>query len=282
MRLPIAVFTASLPGPLEQALDRARDLGLAGVQVRADVLVGAARTSLRAQLAARGLFLTALCGDLPGHGFTRSEGLAQRIAATMAILDLAAEVGAPLVSAHVGVIPADPSHPRHRLLAEALNVIAEHARRRGLRYAIETGPEPAAVLRAFLDHLGQPALGVNFDPANLLMVHGEDGVEAASTLAPWIVHMHAKDGMRHQPCDAEEVYAAFADGGFDALVVRTGALFSETPLGAGQVRWPAVLAALHRAGYRGPLTIERETGNDPIADIAAARDFLTTIQETTA
>ena len=280
MSLPIAVFTASLPGPLEQALDRARDLGLAGVQIPAEALAGGAHRRLRGQLAARGLVLTALCGDLPGHGFTRSDGLAQRIAATTQILDLAVEVGAPVVSAHVGVIPADPADPRTRLLSESLNAIAEHANRRGLRYAIETGPEPAAVLRAFLDRLGQPALGVNFDPANLLMVQGEDGAEATATLAPWIVHVHAKDGVRHQPCDAEQVYAAFANGGFAALVARTGALFSETPLGAGQVRWPAVIAALHRAGYRGPLTIERETGSDPVADIAAARDFLTTIQET--
>lgn len=276
--LPIAVFTASLPGPLDQALDTAAALGLAGVQVPAAAAADPAR--LRAALAARGLALTAVCGDLPGHGFTRREGLAERIAATAAIIAQAAAAGAPVVSAHVGVIPADPAHPRARLLAEALAAVGDHARARGLRFAIETGPEPSTVLRAFLDRLAHPGLGVNLDPANLAMVQGEDGAAATATLRPWTVHVHAKDGVRHRPCDAEAVYAAFADGGFDALVARTGALFAETPLGAGRVGWPGVLRELRRAGYRGALTIERETGADPRGDIAAAHRFLTDLQET--
>jgi sugar phosphate isomerase/epimerase len=276
--LPIAVFTASLPGPLDQALERAAALGLAGVQIPAEAVDDPDR--LRATLAGHGLLLTALCGDLPGHGFTRREGLEGRLAATRAIIDRAAALGTTVVSAHVGVIPADPAQPRTLLLAEALVAIADHARDRGVRYAIETGPEPATVLRSFLDRLGHPALGANLDPANLAMVQGEDGAAATAALAPWIAHVHAKDGVRHQPCEPEAVYAAFADGGFAALVARTGALFSETPLGAGQVGWPGVLRELRRAGYRGALTIERECGNDPAGDIAAAARFLSTLQET--
>jgi sugar phosphate isomerase/epimerase len=272
------VFTASLAGPLPQALDTAAALGLAGVQIPAAEVSDPAW--LRRALAERHLTLTALCGDLPGHGFARRDGMDARLAATAAIIDLAADLTAPVVSAHVGVIPGDPSDPRAHLLAEALAAVGDHASRRGVRYAIETGPEPAAVLRAFLDRLANPGLGVNLDPANLAMVHGEDGATATAILGPWTVHVHAKDGVRHQRCDAEEVYAAFAEGGFAALVARTGALFAETPLGAGAVGWPGVLRELLRAGYRGPLTIERETGADPAGDIAAARTFLTTLQET--
>lgn len=283
----IAAFIDGLHLPWAEAVATASRLGLGGIQftpagpLAPAALDAGARRRLRTDLAARGLVLTALCGDLGGHGFARADEQAWRLEATRAVLDLAVDLGCGVVSAHVGVIPSDPRHPRRAVLGDALARVGAEAAARGVRYAIETGPEPAAVLRALLDQIACPGLAVNFDPANLAMVHGEDALTAWRELAAWTVHVHAKDGVRHQPCEAEAVYAAFAEGGFAALEARTGALFAETPLGAGQVDWPRLLPALAATGYRGWLTIERETGPDPGADIAAAIRFLTTHLETT-
>ena len=276
----IAAFIDALRLPWAESLASARRLGVRGVQftpigpLAPAVLDAAQRRGLRAELAAHGLTLTAICGDLGGHGFSRPEEHAWRLAATRALLDLTVDLGAEVVSAHVGVIPRDTRHPRWVCLAEALAQVGSDAVARGVRFAIETGPESSAVLRHLLDQLGSPGLAVNFDPANLVMVHGENALMAWTTLAPWTVHVHVKDGVRHQPCVAEEVYAAFAEGGFPALEARTGALFAETALGAGQVDWPRLLSAIEASDYCGWLTIERETGTDPASDIATAITYL--------
>jgi L-ribulose-5-phosphate 3-epimerase len=279
----VGLIADCLRRPLPAALVLARELGAEGVQLYAvegavspEALDAAGRRSLRADLSRAGLTLSALCGDLGGHAFTRAAEHPARIARSCAIVDLALDLGCQVVTTHVGVIPADPAHPRWAVLTTACRAIGDHAARRGARFAIETGPEPAAVLRRFLDHCACPGLGVNLDPANLAMVQGEDAAEAVAVLAPWIIHTHAKDGVRHQPCDAEAVYDAFASGGFAELERRTGALFSETPLGRGQVDWPRYLTALHETGYDGWLTIERETGADPAGDVRTAVGFLRT------
>lgn len=276
----IAAFIDGLRLPWAEALAAARRLGLGGIQFTPagptgpDALDAGARRALSADLAAHGLVPTALCGDLGGHAFHRPAERAARRTATAQILDLAGDLGCPVVSAHIGVIPEDRQHPRWDAIATALAQVGADADARGVRYAIETGPERSAVLRDLLDRIACPGLAVNFDPANLIMVQGEDAIPAWRTLAPWVVHVHAKDGVRHQPCDAEEVYAAFAEGGFAALEARTGTLFAETPLGAGSVDWASLLPVMHATGYRGWLTIERETGPDPVADVAAAVGFL--------
>jgi len=276
----IAVIADCLRRPLPEALRLARELGAEGVQLHADgravgpSLDDAARRALRRDLAQAGLALTALCGDFGGRAFATPAEHPALIARSRATVELARDLGCAVVTGHIGVIPADPAHPRWAALTAACRAIGADAARVGVRYGIETGPEPAAVLRRFLDACASPGLGVNLDPANLAMVQGEDAAAAVAALAPWIVHTHAKDGIRHQPCDVEAVYEAFASGGFAELERRTGALFEEVPLGRGQVDWPRYIAALRAAGFTGWLTIERETGADPAADIAAAITFL--------
>lgn len=71
---------------------------------------------------------------------------------------------------------------------------------------LETGPEPAKTLKGFLDGLHSRGVAVNLDPANLVMVSGDDPVEAAHTLKDYIVHTHAKDGRMLYSLDPEIVY----------------------------------------------------------------------------
>lgn len=104
------------------------------------------------------------------------------------------------------------------------------------------------------------------------MVLGDDPVRAVHTLADWIVHTHAKDGVNLAPCDPLEVYAAFAEGGVEGF--DFGKYFNEVPLGEGAVDWDGYLKALSDVGYEGFLTIEREVGDDPETDIRKAVRFL--------
>jgi sugar phosphate isomerase/epimerase len=106
------------------------------------------------------------------------------------------------------------------------------------------------------------------------MVMGDDPVRAVHTLRGYVLHTHAKDGRQLQSCDGAEVYGAFADGGFAQLEARMGRLFEEVPLGEGAVDWDGYLGALRATGYSGYLTVEREVGADPGADIARAIRFL--------
>ena len=137
--------------------------------------------------------------------------------------------------------------------------------------AIETGPEKATTLLAFLEDT-KGGVGVNLDPANFVMVTGQDPVEAVRILKDYIVHTDAKDGVMNCQNDPTEVYHAFAVGGVDALNACKG--FTEVPLGFGQVDWKNYIAALKEIGYNGFLTIERETGENPQEDIRLAAQHL--------
>ena len=132
----------------------------------------------------------------------------------------------------------------------------------------EENPETSAVLKGFLDSLGSTGVGVNLDPANLVMVTGDDPAGAVYNLQKYIVHTHAKDGKQLYYKDPEIIYGLVKD----SLV--TGPSFLEVPLGEGQVPWEKYLNALEDIGYKGFLTIEREVGDDPAKDIRSAVEFL--------
>jgi L-ribulose-5-phosphate 3-epimerase len=267
--------------PVREGLKQAGAAGADGVQVYAvqgevspEGLDRAARADFRKLCASLRLEISALCGDLGGHGFERAAENPAKVERSKRIVDLAVDLGTRVVTTHIGVVPEDRAAPERRAILAACREFGDYAAGKGVTFAIETGPEPAAVLGGLLDEAGSAGIGVNLDPANLVMVTADDPVAAVETLGRYIVHTHAKDGRQLQPCDAREVYGAFAEGGFGALEKRMGRLFEEVPLGAGSVDWDRYLAALVRIGYRGYLTIEREVGRDPAADIAAAVGFL--------
>ena len=188
-------------------------------------------------------------------------------------MDLAIDLGCNVVTTHIGVIPAQAADRRYLVLAKACEALGRYGESAGATFAIETGPEPAAALRAFLDDLSIPrGLGGNFDPANLVMVINEDIPAAVQALAPYIVHTHAKDGRNLKPVGAEVLYGAFAEGGIEGF--HASEYIREEPLGQGDVNFKTYLPALRGAGYDGYLTIEREVGQNPRRDIEAAVAFL--------
>lgn len=277
--MKIGVITDCFKKPLDESVKEASNLGVNGVQIYAtsgefspETLTEERKAEVKALLQENGLTISALCGDMGGYGFEKEADNAERVEKTKRIIDLATEFGTRVVTTHIGVIPADKSEERYSVMLNALTECGLYAKEKGVTLAIETGPEKAKTLLAFLQDT-KGGVGVNLDPANFVMVTGQDPVEAVYLLKDYIVHTHAKDGvMIGGGQDPTEVYHAFAVGGVDALNVCKG--FKELPLGDGNVDWDNYLNALKEIGYDGFLTIERETGDDPKRDIEKAVDFL--------
>ena len=277
--MKIGVITNCFKKPHHEGIRLAGELGLAGVQIYAtngafspDTLTAEQKEGYKKLLAENGLVVSALCADMGGFGFERAEDNPTRIEKTKRIVDLAVEFGAGVITTHIGVIPDDKTDPRYGIMLEALTECGIYAKERGVTLAIETGPEKAKTLLSFIEDT-HGGIGVNLDPANLIMSTGDDPVQAVHTLKKYIVHTHAKDGiMLNKDQNPADVYHAFAVGGVDALNACAG--FKEVPLGEGEVDWDAYLHALREVGFDGFLTIERECGEDPTADIKAAVAFL--------
>lgn len=274
----IGVITDSFRLPLYDGLKAAKEVGADGIQVYAvqgdmsPEMTTDDRKRFRDFCAAQKLEIAALCGDLGGHGFQRADENKKKVPRSKQIVDLAVDVGTHVVTTHIGVVPQKKTDPIYRTMRKACRELARYAADKGVTFAIETGPEPAAKLREFLEDINTKGIGVNLDPANLVMVVADDPVEAARILGPFVVHTHAKDGVQHQPCDPAKVYGSFA--GDTGEVIDYAKLFSEVPLGAGKVPWDRYLDALEAAGFKGFLTIEREVGKDPAGDIRKAVQFL--------
>jgi sugar phosphate isomerase/epimerase len=277
--MKIGVITNCFGKTHEEGIALAASLGLEGVQIYAttgdfspETLDDGKKAFYKKLLADKGLVVSALCADMGGFGFEIEADNAERVEKTKRIIDLAKEFGASVITTHIGVIPADKSHPRYSVMLRAITECGLYAAERGITLAIETGPETAKTLLAFVEDT-RGGVGVNLDPANFTMVTGQDAVEAVYLLGKHIVHTHLKDGvMLDKDQRPEDVYHAFAIGGVDALNACEG--FRETPIGEGDVDWDGYLKALKDVGFDGFLTIERECGDDPLADIALAARYI--------
>lgn len=270
---PIGVLLESFKLDTLKALDKAKELGMAGVQIRVtdgvltpENLTPDKRKELLKAVKDRGLTVSALCGDI--GRFDDPEKNPGMIERSKRILDLAKDLETDVVTTHIGVVPGETTHPRYAIMQDACGQLARYADEMAAHFAIETGPEEAATLKGFLDGLRSTGVAVNLDPANFVMVTGDDPVQAVYTLKDYIVHTHAKDGKRLRYVEPEIVY------GLAEEEMLGSSSFIELPLGEGDVDFPNYLKALEDIGYKGFLTIEREVGDDPGKDIAAAVWFL--------
>lgn len=276
--MKLGVITDCFKEGVDRGIELAGQLGFDGVQIyatngifSADGLNKGARAKYKRLLKDNRLEISALCGDMGGHGYQIAADNPLRVEKTKRIIDLAEDFETSVVTTHIGVIPADKSEERYGVMLEALTACGLYAKSRGVTLAIETGPESAKVLLEFIKDT-QGGVGVNLDPANFVMVTGQDPVEAVEMLGDYIVHTHVKDGKMLIKTDPKIIYDCFAVGGIEGLNVAD--YFKETPVGTGDVDFPAYLAALKRIGYNGYLTIEREAGGDRLKDIAGAKAYI--------
>jgi L-ribulose-5-phosphate 3-epimerase len=171
--------------------------------------------------------------------------------------DFAAMIGVRDLTTHVGFIPEDPNHPEYKALVAALRDLALHCRGNGQNFLFETGQETPITLLRTIEDIGLDNLGINLDPANLILYGKANPVDSLDVYGKYVKGVHAKDG----------------------LYPTTGRfLGQEVPLGQGKVNITAFIARLKEVGYDGPLTIEREiSGEAQTADILAAKVLLETL-----
>lgn len=279
--MKIGVITDCFKLPLDESIKLAGKLGFDGIQIYAttgefspEVLTTERKSEVRSLLMENHLEISALCGDMGGYGFQIESDNAERIQKTKRIIDLAEEFEVGVITTHIGVIPENKDNPRYSVMLDAMCKCGEYAADKKITLAIETGPEKASTLLSFLQDTNG-GIGVNLDPANFVMVTGQDPVEAVQVLGKYIVHTHAKDGVMLKQTDPEIIYDCFAKGGIEALNVAD--YFLETPLGDGNVDYAKYINALRGIGYDGYLTIERETGENPISDIQKSLNTLRNI-----
>ncbi|MCH7847960.1 MAG: sugar phosphate isomerase/epimerase [Planctomycetes bacterium] len=172
-----------------------------------------------------------------------------------AVASLAADEGLDLVTFHGGFIPEDRADPERAKLLERLRTVADIFASHQLRLGFETGQETAQTLVEALDDLDRPNIGVNFDPANMILYGKGDPIEALRLLGPHVVQVHVKDAVP---------------------TTTPGTWGTEVPVGDGAVDWQAFFEVALTIDPPVNFIIEREAGADPSTDIPKARDLIQT------
>jgi len=187
-------------------------------------------------------------------GFVPLATREERFAQARRVSDFARKVGLDAVTTHVGFIAEDPNDPDYPVLVRLLREFALYCKNNGQTFSFETGQETPWTLRRTIEDVGTDNLGVNLDPANLLMYGKAHPQDAVYVIGEFVRNTHCKDG-----CWPREA----------------GKLGPEMPMGEGMVDFPRLIAKLKAMNYTGPLTIEREiSGEKQIEDILRAKKIL--------
>lgn len=189
-----------------------------------------------------------------GFGLTPPQPRAGRIVSACRQMLWAGKYHIKLIACHVGKMPASDGNEYEQLIDD-LRQLARFANENGQRFLFETGPESAAELQKTFNDIGMDNVGVNFDPANLLIYNQDDPADFLNLLADRVGVVHCKDGRRPE---------------------KAGEMGKETPLGKGDTRFAALMAQLIGQSFRGPLIIERELplGPEQQRDVAEAIGWL--------
>lgn len=268
VQLKLGVMAPLEHGP-EETLKRVHDLGLPTCQVvcwQRDLFAAVIADRLVAAAEKYAVEITTLWVGVPGPhiwdfvkgpvsiGLVPPEYREERLATLKEGADFAARIGVPSITTHVGFIPENMTNPLYPGVLDALRDIASYCKARNLGFWFETGQETPVILLRVIEDLGLDNVGINLDPANLLMYGKANPVDALDVFGQYVRGVHAKDG--EYPTDGRN-------------------LGQEKPLGAGRVNFPALIGKLKAWGYTGALTIEREiSGPQQIADIKHALGVL--------
>lgn len=220
-------------------------------------------------IAATGIHITSVFIMYHGHvwdlvdgprtiGLVPPDKRGERVVHACRVSNWCREVGINAVTSHIGFIPEDPNDPNYGPFLETMRAFCRYCKDNGQTFAFETGQETAETLKRTIEDIGLDNVGVNLDPANLLLYGKSRPLEAVDLIGKYVLNTHCKDGVWPEP---------------------GGKLGVEKPLGEGDVHIRELIPKLYRRGYRGPLTIEREiSGDQQIKDILRAKTLLEEIK----
>jgi sugar phosphate isomerase/epimerase len=256
LQIKLGVELASLRLPLKKGLLMARELGVEAVEIdlrhelKPDDLSRTGVRQMRKMLEDLNLRISAVAFRTR-RGYDVVDDLEARIDATKRAMLSAYELGTNVVVNHVGRAPAESDTAAISTMVQALTDLGRYGQKVGAMLAAETGTETGPALAALIERLPPGSLGVDFNPANLIL-HGHSAREAVEALAPHVLHVHATDATRD-------------------LAVSRGL---EVPLGQGNAEFPELLAVLEEHQYRGYITVARRDSKSPIADVRQSLEFL--------
>lgn len=168
--------------------------------------------------------------------------------------DFAKKLGVKNLATHVGFLPEVPYSQQYHEVVTSIRVVAEHCKNNDQYFLFETGQETPVTLRRTIEDVGTGNLGINLDPANLILYGKANPVDALDVFGEYVRDVHAKDGC--YPTDGKN-------------------LGNEVPIGEGKVNFEVFVNKLKEVGYDGTLTIEREiSGEKQIEDIINAKKLL--------
>jgi sugar phosphate isomerase/epimerase len=257
-----------LPKDAADLVAKVKQLGLSHMQVGLSALLAKPESERAAEieiLKSSGLTITATSVSFPGEdystiamiqrtgGFLPDEHWPQRREMALRAGELTAKLGVKFTELHVGFVPTS-SDPIYKVIVHRTREVAQALAGVGVDLLMETGQESGSELLQFLNDLNCRNTGVNFDPANMVLYGTGDPIETISVLNRHVRHIHVKDAI-----ESEQPHMQWG---------------KEVPLGSGQVGVEQFLDALDDIDYTGVLSIERESGNDRMAEIRAAIEVL--------
>ncbi|MEM2027492.1 MAG: sugar phosphate isomerase/epimerase family protein [Candidatus Bathyarchaeia archaeon] len=268
-RIKLGIIVSLRRENLEEEIEKVNRYGFPTCQVACwdmNLYEHDVANSLKKLSSEYGVEITAVWAGLPGKhvwnfidgpstiGLVPLETREVRVKALKKASDFTREVGVENIITHVGFIPENPRDPLYISLIDVLKDIARYCAGNGQFFLFETGQETPITLLRTIEDVGADNLGVNFDPANLLMYGKANPIDALDILGRYIRGVHAKDG--EYPTNGRE-------------------LGREKPLGEGRVNFPLLISKLKALGYSGAITIKREIGEpQQIEDILRAKRIL--------
>jgi sugar phosphate isomerase/epimerase len=265
----IGVCSWSLePKSVDDLLAKLAATGITRVQIALDPIrtnEGGGWAGVKETFAAKGLTMVSGMLGTVGEDYTTLESIKRTGGVVpdatwpatwknvQADADVAERLGLSLVTFHAGFLPHETTDPAFPALVGRIRQIADLFASKKMSIALETGQEAPDTMATFMKALERTNVGVNLDPANLILYDKGKPIEAVHALAPWIRQCHMKDAVRTK---------------------TPGTWGEEVRLGTGEVDWKRFLGALDAVKFTGDLCIEREAGTDRVGDIKAAREVI--------
>ena len=264
-RIGVIVPVEDKPGLFKEAID----FGVSRVELNcwnADLYTPQLAESIQNEAGRLGITITALWAGWPGPhtwdfvsgpdtlGLVPAKYRPMRIAALKKGADFAHSLGLPAIITHLGYIPENASDPAFQEVVAAVRDVAAHLATLGMEFWFETGQETPVTMLRLIHEVATGNLGVNLDPANLILYGKANPVDALDVFGALVRSVHAKDGF------------------YPTTPYQLG---EEVKIGAGKVNFPVLLRRLAELNYQGPFIIEREiSGDQQIKDIREAIGYL--------